>query len=541
MNKKQIIYFRLVSWIFFYVTISGDLLAQSFVPSGDWLTFNRTYNGDRYSPLKQITQDNIGKLHMVAKFDLDKDVCSLQTGPLVIEGVMYFTSDTVTYAINAATGMLKWKTIRKGKIRNGYGSNRGVAYYGGRIFRGTSDSHVIALNTSDGKIVWDVTIAEASLPGISIPMAPIAWNGLLFVGHAEGEESKTTGHIYALDVNDGHVVWKFNVVPDSGYARETWPKTLNELSGGTFWTTFSLDTEFGILYAPCGNTPPDFEVDVNRSEKLYTNCVVALDIKKGTLLGYIQLVKRDFHDWEVSSAPVLITTNTGRRIFASSNKDGLLSVVDRSALASKKLDAMDSPTPFKLIYAVPTTIRENMDVPFSSVSSTHFKPGFMGGSEWNGPAFDSALKLIFTGTNDWGSFAKIASTDSLQPSRYTSKKWMGEILGMDSASKARGWVTAFNLNDGSVRWKFKAPAPVLGGVTPTAGGLVFTSSQNGDLYSFNSKTGKLLWKSSTHLATGGGVISYSVNGKQYIAIAVGLKSKLWPNPSKASRILIYGL
>ena len=538
MKKNKNFYLKILLNLFFCLIISSGLLAQQIILPGDWLTFNRTYNGDRYSPLKQITPANVSKLHLLNTFDLGKDVCSLETGPLVVDGVMYFTSDTVTYAINAATGLLKWKRIRPVKIPNGYGANRGVAYFEGKLFRGSSDAHVFALNSSDGKIIWDVPIAEAGLPGVTIPMAPIAWNGLLFVGHAGGENSTVTGHIYALDVNDGHVVWKFNVVPDSGSVRETWPNGI-QISGGTFWTSFTLDTEHGVLYAPCSNTPPDFDMGERKGMKLYTNCVLALDIKTGKLLGYIQLVKRDFHDWEVSSAPVLITTKTGRSIFASSNKDGLLSLVDRSAL--NNVGAVNPSTALRFMYAVPTTIRENMDIPFSSEQITHFKPGFLGGTEWNGAAYDSTLDLIFTGTDDWGSSGKIRLLDSARITPSGGKKWMGGILNIDSASKARGWVTAFNIKDGSVRWKFKAPAPVLGGVTPTAGGLVFTSSLNGNVYGFNSRTGVVVWKTNTQLTNGGGVISYSVNGKQYIAVAAGIKSKLWPNPSKACRILIYGL
>jgi len=114
-------------------------------------------------------------------------------------------------------------------------------------------------------------------------------------------------------------------------------------------------------------------------------------------------------------------------------------------------------------------------------------------------------------------------------------------MKFDPPENAMGWVTAFNAKDGSVKWKFKSPAPILAGVTPTAGGLVFTAAQNGDVYAFNAQTGKVLWKSSTDLPNGGGVISYAVNGKQYIAVAAGMKAPLWPKPSNASKILIYGL
>lgn len=195
----------IVYGIFFLI----PAIAQTENSSANWVTYNRTYNGERYSPLKNINTSNVGHLHLVHTFDLGKDLSSMQTGPVVINGVMYFTTDTITHAINAATGALKWKRIRTVAKPHGYVANHGVAYLDGKIFRGASDGHVFALNAATGKILWDVALDIAE-PGVSIPMASLAWNGMVFVGNAGGDNSGITGHIYALDVNDGHVIWKFN-------------------------------------------------------------------------------------------------------------------------------------------------------------------------------------------------------------------------------------------------------------------------------------------------------------------------------------------
>ncbi|MBC7946714.1 MAG: PQQ-binding-like beta-propeller repeat protein [Chitinophagaceae bacterium] len=523
--------------------VAQQSVGQQEFSAENWGTFNRNYNGDRYSPLTQITKANVGGLKLLHTFDLGNDVASFQTGPVVIDGIMYFTTDTITYAINAATGALKWKKIRPVKDPRGMGANRGVAYYKGVVFRGASDAHVIAMNASDGKIIWDIAIDEATIPGVSIPMAPIAWNGLLFIGHAGGDNVGITGHVYALDVNDGHVVWKFSSVPDSGPARSTWPSAANGvvITGGAFWTNFTLDTKNGILYIPAGNPAPDLDTEVRQGDNLYSNCVIALDTKSGKMLGYIQVVKRDSHDWDVSAAPVLITTKNGRHIIASANKDGLLSVIDRGVLTTGSNSTLDSSKTLSFIYAVPTTVRENMDVPLSREVFTHFKPGLSGGSEWNGAAYNPQLDMIYTGTNDWGISVKLLPIDSARMVPGPGMIWFDGTLIIDSISEARGWLSAFHAKDGSTAWKFKSPAPILAGVTPTAAGLVFAASLNGDVYGFDASTGKLLWKTSTQLPNGGGVISYSVNGKQFIAVAAGMKSALWPYPSKANRMLIYGL
>lgn len=491
--------------------------------------------------MKQITKANVSKLHLLHTFDLGRDVSSLQTGPVVIDGIMYFSTDTITYAINAATGMLKWKRIRPVENPVGYGANRGVAYYQGKIFRGASDAHVFALNAADGKILWDVPLDIAG-KGVAVPMAPIAWNGMLFIGNAGGDNAGITGHVYALDVNDGHVVWSFNTVPETGPARETWPSAAKgiPISGGAFWTTFSLDTRNGVLYVPSGNPAPDFDNEVRQGENLYTNCIIALDTKTGRMLGYIQLVKRDNHDWDVDTGPVLITAKDGRQLVASANKNGLLSVLDRSAINNEPGTA-DPATAFHLLYESPTTTRENVDAPLSREQFTHFKPGTLGGSEWNGAAYYPDLDLIYTGTDDWGVQVKLFPVDSARMMPSSGDNLFGGVMKFDPFSEAKGWVTAFNARDGSERWKYQAPAPILAGVTPTEGGLVFTAAQNGDVYGFDASDGKVLWKASTDLPNGGGVVSYSVKGKQYIAVAAGMKAVLWPQPSNASRILIYGL
>jgi alcohol dehydrogenase (cytochrome c) len=542
MRKRIVLPVRVILVYMATILLVFPTIAQNInVSIADWPSYNRTLASDRFSPLNQINTGNVSKLHLLHSFDLGNDVGSLQTGLVVIDGIMYFTTDTSTYAIHAESGKLKWKSTRPLTEQSMLKVNRGVAYFDGKLFRGSSNAHVYALNAADGKQLWDIKL-DVAAPGITTPMAPIAWNGMVFIGNAGGDNSGITGHVYALDVNDGHVIWSFNVVPESGPAKATWPAAAKgiSISGGAFWTSFSLDEENGVLYVPAGNPAPDFDVKVREGDNLYSNCVIALDTKTGNLLGYVQLVRRDLHDWDVSTAPALIITKSGRKIIASANKDGVLSVIDRtgvktSASTSNIEDAL------QFMYAVPTTTRENSDIELSREQFTHFKPGVLGGSEWNGAAYSPALDLIFVGAVDWGVKGKMPPLDSARMAPEPGGVWMGGTYVFDPPSEAKGWLNAFNAKDGSVRWKFQMPAPVLAGVTPTAGGLVFSADQKGGFYAFNAQTGKLLWKTSTGLPNGGGIIAYSVNGKQYIAIAAGMKALVWPGASKKSEIQIYGL
>jgi alcohol dehydrogenase (cytochrome c) len=298
-----------------------------------------------------------------------------------------------------------------------------------------------------------------------------------------------------------------------------------------------------VLYVPAGNPAPDFDVAARGGENLYTNSLIALDAATGQIVGYNQLVKRDEHDWDVNAPPALGVTRAGRQIVASANKDGLLSVLDRSALAS------DSPPPtsaeelgmrLPTIFQSATTTRVNADVPLSRTARVSFCPGIQGGNEWNGAAFNPALNTLYTGAVDWCASVQLADAPAVpSPGAIGFGSAGGEI--QRPASEAKGWITAFDADTGAVRWKFAAEAPVVAGVTPTAGGLVFTGDLTGHFRAFDGDTGAVLFELDTGQSIGGGIVSYAVGGRQRIAVASGMKSGIWPGAATESRIQVFGL
>ncbi len=513
--------------------------APQAVAPGDWPAYNRTLAGDRFSPLDEITRGNVAQLTAVCNYTLP-EVSALQTGPIVVAGTMYFTTETRSYAIDAATCAEKWKVERPVERPSPLGVHRGFAYLDGRLYRGTSDAHVLALDAADGHTVWDHEI-DAKAPGTTMPMAPIAANGLVFIGHAGGDQTGVTGHAYALDANDGHVVWKFDVVPDDPAVRATWPNAARyPVTGGAFWTSFTLDTQRGVLYLPAGNAAPDFDVEARGGNNLYTNSIIALDAASGRLLGYNQVVKHDNHDWDVNSPPALATTRAGHAIVASANKDGLLSVLDRGGVTAGAAAAGDLSARLPTLFQAPTTTRENVDLPLSRTAPVRFCPGIQGGNEWNGAAFHPGLNALFTGAVDW------CATVQLQQALAVPEAgaiWFGSTNNniQGPPGEAKGWVTAFDADTGAVRWKFAAPAPVLAGVTPTGGGLVFSADLKGALRAFDAESGAVLWQLDTGQSIGGGIVSYSAGGKQRIAVASGMKSVIWPGAADQSRIQVFGL
>ena len=278
------------------------------VNPGDWPAYNRTLSGDRFSPLAEINAANVAQLRTICAYTLP-EVTSLQTGPIVVNGTMFFTTDTISFAIDASNCVEKWRSVRHSETPSYLGVNRGFAYMDGKLFRGTSDVHAIALDAADGHVVWD-RVLDVKGPGVSVPMAPIAANGLVYIGNAGGDIATVTGHVYALAAGDGHVVWKFDAVPSS--ARSTWLNPRLPISGAAYWTSFTLDVPNAILYVPTGNPAPDFDVELRKGDNLYANSVIALSSRSGRMLAWNQLVKRDAHDWDVDSPPALVTTRSGR-------------------------------------------------------------------------------------------------------------------------------------------------------------------------------------------------------------------------------------
>ena len=455
---------------------------------------------------------------------------------------MYFTTDTISYAIDASNCTEKWKAVRHSDTPSALAVNRGFAYANGRLFRGTSDAHVLAMDAADGHVVWDEMI-DAKAPAVSIPMAPIVANGRVYIGNAGGDQVAVTGHVYAYDVNDGHLLWRFDVVPDTGPAAATWTNPRLPRAGGAFWTSFTFDQPNDILYVPAGNPAPDFDVQLRTGDNLYANSVIAIDAASGRMLAYNQLVKHDSHDWDVDSPPALVTTRAGRRIVASANKDGQLAVLDRSRV-SRRLTSIDEAA-LPVLYRVPTTTRFNVDAPLSRDSTTRFCPGIQGGVEWNGAAYDPQTNALYTGAVDWCANVQLKRDTLRIPAPGEGGGWLGNENPMssiaDPVDRARGWVTAFDAETGAVRWKYQAPHPMLAGVTPTAGGLLFAADLGGDLYAFDAENGRVLWQTNTGQSMGGGVVTYTVRGTQLLAVASGMKSPVWPGASQQSRILVYGL
>ena len=510
--------------------------AQTPSSADSWPSYNRTLASDRFAPQREIDPANVAQVREVCSYDTGLKT-SFQTGPIVVGKVLYFTSDMETFAIDAATCKGIWRAKLDYTTDNPLHVNRGVAYLDGRLFRGQQDGALVAIDARTGKTLWRRAVGIAA-KGESIPSAPVAFGGRVYVGVAGGDHIDVRGRVYAFDAATGAPVWETFLVPrrgglnggkdsivDAPIANDAtqgltdgWRNAEGApISGGASWTSLTLDPDAGLLYVPAGNAAPDF-VDANRpGANLLSNSVVVLEAATGKYVRHWQTLSGDFHDWDVSSTPALITTRAGRHLVSVGTKDGhLYGFVE------------GDPKP---VYRVAVTTVLNVSTLLTK-TGTYFCPGALGGVQWNGPAYSPTTNLVYVNSVDWCSTVKVADPAKIN-NVALGQDWSGSsdtkapFGAQDSKEMGRGWLNAVDADTGRVAWSWKGPAPMLAGVTVTAGGVVFTGDLTGRLQAFDATDGSPLASWGVGGPIAGGVISYAVDGRQMIAVAAGTESPVW--------------
>lgn len=524
----------------FCAAFCGVLSSTALAADGDWPSYNRTLTSERLAPQTEITRDNVGKLEVLCSYDVAQDI-SLQTGPIVVDGTLYGTTAADTFAIDAATCKERWRVSASdaGLIK----VNRGVAWSPGRVIRGLMDGRVIAYDARTGKELWATKISDPT-HAETIPAAPIVWDGRVYIGHAGGDFYGVKGRMFALDAATGKVVWEYYLVPKDhpatrpsggpqtpeGIRDATWGNTAEvPVSGGATWTSYTIDPATGLLYVPGGNPGPDFYAAIRPGANLYAGSVVVLDARTGTYRAHYEIVPADYHDWDVSSTPVVTKTRAGKKHVLIAPKDGHLYGYDAEGHTRR--------------FATPVTTIENIEAPLTR-DGTRFCPGAQGGVEWNGPAYDPKTNLAITGATDWCSTVWLADEPPVKGSRgmpWTGGRAQNMFGKQDPVEKWGGWITATDADTGAVKWKLRTPAPALSGITPTASGLMFAGDMAGNLYVLDTATGKELAKRKMDGALGGGIVSYTAGGGQRLAVITGTYSPIWPVPKVMSKIVVLGL
>lgn len=452
-------------------------------PGKDWLTVNQGYSSERFVDSDQITPENVRRLRVLCEIRLNEPAW-FGSGILKVDRTLFVTTLRATYAVDATTCAPRWRSpvIFRTPLASRF-ATRGAAYLDGVIYRGTNDGQLLALNAQNGRLIWARTIADSS-KNESLVAAPIAWNGHIYIGTATSDVG-IRGRLMAVDARSGQIQWSFESMVMG-----------NELGGG-FWTSFSLDPEEGVLYAPATNPTPIFYPEARPGPNLHTNSVIALNALSGEYLWSYQAIPRDEHDWDLSAAPSLYRTRDGVSMLSVTGKSGVVYGVDRKS--------------HSLVFKANGTTLINENVPLTS-SWTWVCPGL--GAQYNGTSRQPDGGVLYVGMVDWCRYFMSSAPTS-------ASDHAGGATTPDYSRSPNGQLTALQETDGVIRWQKANDAPFIAGTVATRTGLLFAGDVKGRLMAVDGRNGAVIKTLPLGGALNNGLIGYEVGEAQLLAAAVG--------------------
>ncbi len=503
----------------------------------NWLTYGGTYNAWRYSPLNQINNSNVHKLSAAWAFQFGETEGGLQCTPLVADGVMYAVGpNNRVVALDAATGKLIWSYRHKyprGQ-RFGYGHfSRGLAFGHGAVYLGSLDNFVVALDAKTGEEVWKVNVEDSKKFGCNITGAPLVVEDMVLVG-STGGDSAHRGHIIAFDGKTGKLRWRFNTIPGPGEkGNETWAGDSWKYGGGAAWMTGSYDPELKLVYWGIGNPAADFYGEARQGTNLYTDCVVALKADSGDVAWYFQEIPHDLWDYDSAYECILVdlpVRGRNRKVLIHPNKGGFVWVMDRTngeyITGWKYMDNLNWSTGLDE-KGIPQGRREPV-----VGTPTFICPNWGGARSWNHATYNPRTGLLYNIGIEWCGELVASKAEPREGQAYLG----GFVRNRPPPSgKVTTHLDAFDPLTGMKKWSFESKYALLASLLSTAGDLVFTGDPEGSFFALDARTGKKLWSFATGSGHRGSPITYSVNGKQFIATPSGWGSiaaqalpQFWP-------------
>ena len=483
---------------------------------GNWLSYSRTLDGNRFSPLTEINTNNVAKLRLRWAYQFPDR--TTEVSPIVIDNILYVTGPNSAAAIDGRSGRALWQWSRplpSDYQSIGFGhTNRGPAVLDNKLYVATLDGYLVALDLQTGAQRWSTKVLDYKL-GYSMTMAPLAIQGKVVVG-VSGGEAGIRGFVDAYDAKTGKQAWRFYTIPGPGEpGHETWSGDDWKTGGGATWVTGAYDPELNLVYWGVGNPGPDWNGDVRPGDNLYTCSFVAIDAHTGKLRWHFQFTPHDTHDWDSTHVPILFDKEINgrpRKLIAVANRNAFYYVLDRTTgefiagrpyakqTWAKGLDARGRPI-----------LNENSA---PTDKGQLIWPNANGATVWLSPSYNPQTGYVYVPVREIGaSYFK----------RVTPYR-AGTIFaggGEDEISPDNTWgaIKALQAETGELKWEFKLLSPPWAGVLSTAGNLVFSGSEEGNFYALDARTGKALWD----IQTGGPItanpVSFNIDRHQCIAIA----------------------
>ncbi|MCU1322473.1 MAG: glucose dehydrogenase [Acidobacteriaceae bacterium] len=478
-------------------------------PVDSWPLYHGDYSGKRHSALTQITPQNVKNLTLSWAFQTDQSN-PIKAAPILVDGILYFTVPDNIWAIEARSGRLIWHYTAPPNKAFHIGQ-RGVAMYKGSLYYLSSDAHLLSLDARNGKVNWDVEVAD-STKGQWATMSPLIVGNHVLVS-ASGDFDNLQGFVRSVDPENGKTQWEWKATPPLGTPKST--------TGGNAWMTGTYDPDLNLVYWGTGNPTPVLNGTVRPGDNLYTCSIVALNPETGKLVWAFQPSPHDTHDWDAVEIPVLVDGDfhgQPRKMLMQASRNGYFFVLDRTN-GKSLLTSTFGPVNWTLGVdkdgrPIPNPAKE------PAPDGRLIAPDEGGLTNYRSPSFDPKTGLFIVSA---------APSYSL----YFSKPADGTYgwAGADYSLWSTGVLTAIDYQTGKIRWKHELGDGRSGaGVLTTASGLTFTGDTFGNFLALDTRDGKTLWHSNSGSHIQSGAITYELDGHQVVLMSSGSVLFAWQLP-----------
>ena len=518
-------------------------------PASDWCAYHRTVDTAwRYSPLAEINQNNVRDLQVAWIFQPGETRMGLHSTPLVVDGAMYLASNPSTvWKLDAATGKRLWSyepEMDEAIVsRSFFAHSRGLTVGDGRVYMGTADGRIIALDEMTGEVIWDKQFVDSAKESAGFSGAGTFVNSDLLVIGQNGGEYPVEGKIFGIDPKNGDLKWTFYTTGrDDPKALATWGGDSWQYGGGGSWQPGTVDYENNQILIGTGNPNPDYDYcgadcrDVNADghrpgDNLYTSSTIALDLDTGKLNWYFQEAPSDPYDYDAAPGEyVIFNDDQGRRLVLHPGKNGFNHVHDAATGQPINVYPDMNNHNWTSGFNLETGQWENMLWPVAG-EKTLVCPAIDGGHSWNPGTYSPQTGLFYRIANEWCMYLTVnpkeggpatagSETRVTEPFAvaFMAAQWEGADPPGD---KAHGRLTARDPVSGDIAWEKRYEIIPHSGLLSTAGGLLFNATYDGWLEALDAESGDLIWRFNLGSGTNGGIVSYEAGGDQYIAVATG--------------------
>jgi quinohemoprotein ethanol dehydrogenase len=512
----------------------------------DWPAYGRTYGEQHFSPLTDINGGNVDKLGLVSWLDLP--VSPVATQPIAVDGIIYMSSGlSVVRAVDGVTGKQLWTfdpkvaEVSGDKLRQGWG-NRGIAYWNGKVYTGTNDGRLIAVDAKTGTQVWSAQTTENG-DGRYITGAPRIMNGRVLIGHGGADSASIRGYIVAHDAETGKLLWRFYFVPGNpadGFENEAMRKAAKTWfgewwkygGGGNAWNAMSYDPETDTLFVGTGNGSPwNRRIrSAGKGDNLYLCSIVALNGKTGAYKWHYQINPGETWDYNATMDMHLADVTIDGKVhkaLVQAPKNGFLYVLDRNTgklLAANKIVKVTWAKGIDLKTGRPI---ENPGIRFEDGKDFELWPSYTGAHSAQPSAYDPGSGLMYIPLLERGASYNDRGIDVKNWKRPPGNVYdfgvnIGFGTSIDDPIQNTSYLAAFNPITGKELWKIRTPRNFNGGLMVTAGGIVFQGQNDGLFNAYDSKTGRRLWSFEAQAPVIGAPIAFKAAGKEYVSVVAGM-------------------